>query len=183
MSTIICDVDGVLADLHVAWLNAYNAKMGTSFKPSDIKDWGFTGMDINKEVLFAILWEPTLYDSVPLIHEADLAIRCLRLMGHRVVFATSSTDVSAGAKMRWLKKYGFIEGTGLNQFKDVVIIHDKSLLARAGDIMIDDHAGNFRGFEGVKILFDHPHNRSLVEDGFVRLYGWGAVVNYILRLV
>ena len=178
---ILCDVDEVLFPLHQVWLGRYNSRMGTDFKPSDIRDWDLTGLDIDKKVLFSILWEPDLYEAEP-IHESVEGVMCLRMMDHRVVFVTSSTDVSAGAKMRWLQRWNFLPtGDSLAQFKDVVIANDKSLLK--GDVMIDDHVKNFHGFDGDKLLFDAPHNRSMVEDGFIRVRSWHDVVNLILRLV
>ena len=179
--TILCDVDGVCANLYPVWLRRYAEITGRLVRPEDIRSWDFGGLQLDKRILFGILDEPNLYDEVKEVEDSHMGVKFLRLMGHRVVFCTSSTPAGAYSKMLWLAEHGFISGRGLNVYRDVVICHDKSLIR--GDVLIDDHAGNFVGFGGVKILFDQPHNRSLVEKGFVRLYGWHDVVNYILRLV
>ena len=179
---LICvDVDGVCANLHPVWLRRYAEITGRLVRPEDIRSWDFGGLQLDKRILFGILDEPNLYDEVKEVEDAYMGVKCLRLMGHRVVFCTSSTPAGATSKMFWLAEHGFIKGRGLNVWRDVVICHDKSLLY--GDVLVDDHAGNLETFRGkAKILFDQPHNRSLVEKGFVRLYGWHDVVNYILRL-
>lgn len=175
--TILLDVDGVTCNLYDPWLRRYGEITGRRVRAEDIRSWDFGGLCLDKKILFGILNEPDLYDKAPEVKDALMGVKCLKLMGHRVVFVTTSTPSSSGQKMNWLKRHGFID-----TFKEIAICEDKSLVM--GDVLVDDHAGNLEVFTGkTKILFDQPHNRSLVEKGFVRLYGWKDVVRYILRLV
>lgn len=174
---ILCDVDGVVADLQTEWLKRYNSLMSTKFTPEDVEDWDFSGLDLDHRVLLGILWDKDLYEKVGVIEGALGGVRELRNMGHRVVFATSSTDVSAGQKMRWLRTHGFVSGERMGAFRDIVIAHDKSLLK--GDVMVDDYHMNLLTFHGMRLLFDAPHNRYI--KGFKRV-NWLAIPRLLPRL-
>lgn len=46
------------------------------------------------------------------------------------------------------------------------------------DIMIDDGIHNLESFEGMKILFDAPHNRN--ENRFIRVMNWEEIERKLL---
>ena len=178
---ILVDVDDVCLDCVSRWLEMYNATAGTSFTRDDVHDWEFSGLNLNREVLYGLLWHEDFYPNAKAIPDALDAIRFLRLLGHRVVYVTSSNPVSARAKMEWLSNHGFLIGKGAKRFDDVVICHDKSLIK--GDVLVDDAVHNLETSGAkVKILFDQPHNRAFVANGFTRCLNWQEVVKAIVKL-
>jgi len=156
---IFIDVDDVVADLISAWLARYNKDWNDSLASDMITEW-----EISKFVkpecgdrIYEYLEDPALYDTVQPIapSTAKAALYRLRLLGHRIVFATTSVNGSAGRKLRWLYDYGFLEKSRIQ--KDYIEVSDKGLLY--GDILIDDGYHNITTFKGFPILFDRFHNR------------------------
>lgn len=158
----IVDVDGVCADLLPAWLAWYNRDYRDTLQCEDITDWDlmkFVKPECGKDI-FKYLDYPELYDDVEPIHGSIEGVKCLRGLGYKVVFATSSSQAHAGRKLTWLQEHGFITDEHMRySFCDFYAeITDKSLLR--GDIMIDDGLHNIEKFQGLPILFRCSQNAS-----------------------
>jgi 5'(3')-deoxyribonucleotidase len=176
---IIVDVDGTVADSTKKWFEKYNADYNDHLKPEDIDGWG-----LDKQVkpecgvkIYDYLEDPALYDDIEPIKDALMGVKDLRSMGHRVAFATSSPNGSAGAKLRWLLKHGFLDKEKMlgTTHPDYAEIHDKGLIY--GDILIDDGPHNVQNFKGLGILFNQPHNRNFSWP--IRTNSWMQIVNII----
>lgn len=155
--TILFDIDGVLANLHPAWLRRYNLEYNDTMTPSAVTEW-----DIHKLVkpecgtkIYDYL-DYTIYDEVKPVSGALGAVKFARQLS-RVVFVTTPCNNHGGAKLVWLNKHGFEVDK-----KDYVECHDKSLIR--GDVLIDDCPLNLIGFLGVPVLFDRPWN----QDSWIR---------------
>ena len=183
---VLCDVDGVVADLLTEWLGRYNVRWGDDLTKEDILAWDlakFVRPECGNQV-FDILWEEDLYDYVSPIEGALEGIHEFREMGCRVVYVTSSNEITAKSKMVWLDLNGFLDKSlpPVSQGLDVVIAHDKSLVS--GEIMVDDHVGNLLTTQArLPILFAQPHNEIFADDGWCRLDGWEEVVTGIAEWV
>ncbi|NES53370.1 5'-3'-deoxyribonucleotidase, partial [Escherichia coli] len=59
---------------------------------------------------------------------------------------------------------------------NVVLCGNKNIIK--ADIMIDDGIHNLESFEGMKILFDAPHNRN--ENRFIRVMNWEEIERKLL---
>lgn len=110
---------------------------------------------------------PDFFEDIPPIPGsremvADLAQR------HEIFIASAAMEFpnSFSAKFTWLRRhFAFIDPM------NYLFCGDKSIVR--ADVLVDDNARNFKGFHGVGILFDAPHN-SLVE-GHLRARDWGEV--------
>ena len=172
------DVDGVLANLGDAWMDAYNKDYDDTLTDDMLTDWNvlkFVKPECGEKI-FDYLHDPELYNNVQVIDGANAGVSFIRQSGFRVVFATSSVNGSAGRKYRWLIDNGFIDFR--NHPKDYIEIQDKSLLIGNDNVLIDDGFHNVNAFTGFGILFRAPHN--LKEQWHTVLYGWEDIYR-ILR--
>ena len=183
---ILCDIDGVAADLHAQWVRWYNRTTGSERTTGDIHGWyvhEYLGM--TDRSVYEYLDDPSIYDTIEPVRGFVPAITKLRNDGHRIVFVTSSCIAQNGRKLRWLMKHGAIAMTGAKSSPDYIEASDKSLIK--GDIMIDDYGKNLAGFDGHRILFSHPHNEDVNEwlkpGEFHRVWGWQDCVDEIRRYV
>lgn len=151
--TIACDIDGVVADTLVPWIDFYNRDYEDDLDVGQLVEWDIhvfvkpeCGLDI-----YRYIRDPALYDHVHPVDGALDGIGRLRSMGHRIVFATAAEIETSGRKFEWLLDHGF----GPDQ-ADYIEAADKSLIR--ADLMIDDRYRNVVGFVGPGILFDRPWN-------------------------
>lgn len=175
---ILCDVDGVVADMLPAWLACYNRDYGDLLRPDDVVAWDvskFVKPECGKRI-FAYLDLPTLYDDVMPVDGAKAGIQVLRDLGHRVVFVSACTgDEMCRAKVRWLNEHGFTEG-----MKNTVLTgtdHPSLKAIMRADLLIEDYEKNLHEYGGNGLLLDAPYNRH--DDTFPRVHSWSQIVNWI----
>lgn len=178
-----CDVDGVVADLHSEWCRLHNYRFNSDLRPDEITNWGFEGVPLqcSRDQMFDILRMESLYEGVRPVSGALDGIHALREAGLRVVFVTSSNEITAGQKMAWLRRHKFIDGSGWD-YREVATVADKSLL-RFAFASIDDYHENLKVMRStIRILPDAPYNRvpGLESHGIFRVKGWDAIVKAIL---
>lgn len=177
---ILVDVDGVVADLHKAWLGRYNADYNDTLTPQQITRWAiheFTKPECGRKI-YEYLLDPTLYDDVPVMEGAQEGVQKIRSLGHKVVFVSSGFFP---AKVEWLAKNGLAidfpyKDGRWDTLADVVLTGDKSLVV--GDILIDDYPRNLNGRKAT-LLYDSPWNQE--EDKFRRVYNWGDIYREVIE--
>lgn len=173
--TILCDVDGVVADMLPAWLALYNADYGDSLTPEQITAWDvslFVKPECGKRI-FSYLDSPDLYNNVLPVRGAANGIVVLREMGHRVVFLSACTGAEmVKAKVQWLNEFGFT--TGMND--TILTGTDKPSLKALirGDLLIEDYEQNLNEFNGRGLLLDCAYNRH--DTTHHRVTSWQEIV-------
>lgn len=181
MSTILVDIDGVVADTHKSWLEMYNKDWYDSLQVKDITRWAlheFVNPECGRKI-YEYLERPDFYDSTPIMENALWGVLALRALRHRVIF------VSAGfyqSKVEWLGRNRFLnEFPYKNDFRattalDVVLCNDKTLIK--GDYLIDDRLENVVQFSkvGIGILFTQPWNDQHAVPN--RVSNWFDIVEY-----
>ena len=145
------DVDEVVAALHAVWLADYNAAHGTDYQH-------FTHWDMASTPEWYALLVPEIYDRVLPYPGAVEAVNQMRRLGHSIHYVTSSgkNNEHAVDKLRWLRRYGFLqphEGWSNGHF-----IPGSDKTNAPVDVLIDDHIKNVESFNGWSILFNRPHN-------------------------
>ena len=169
---ILCDVDGVVANMLPEWLNLYNFDYSDNICVEDITEWGLHKLVKCGTKIYEYLWLTNLYDHVRPFAGAVEGIRAIRSMGHRVIFLTSGLQP---AKIEWLNRQSLLDSVLWRSDPDWIIASDKSLFE--GDIMIDDYLKNLDGFKGFPIVFDAPYNRT--NDQYLRVKTWFEIVKFI----
>ncbi len=159
------DVDEVVARLHEAWLDDYNALYNDRMTVDEFTSW-----DIHKlvklacgEKIFALL-TPGLYHRVLPYIGGIGAVSTLRRMGHEVFFVSTcgkkgDDHAQAYAKQAWLLKWGFLtEGQGLHSGH---LIPCKDKRNAPVDVLVDDYINNVESFRGWSVLMNRPHNAGI----------------------
>jgi 5'(3')-deoxyribonucleotidase len=172
--TILCDIDGVVANLCPEWFRLYNQDSGDNLTIDLAVTW-----DVHKYVMkgwekkiYEYLWRDDLYDNVKPYPLAISSIAELRGLGNRVIFVTAGLQP---AKIRWLMRMGLIDQEIWRSDPDWIIATDKSVFK--GDIMIDDYPKNLEKFEGEGYLMDAPYNQE--EKRYKRLSSLADAVYFI----
>lgn len=154
MTTVFVDVDGVVANLYITWLELYNNEYKDNLTENGILEWGiekFVKPECGLKI-FKYIENPFIYDDVLPIPGALEKINFLKSLGFRIVYATTPAKNTYGVKYDWLTKYSFIESRN-----DYIEIHDKSLLL--GDYLVDDNLNTVKKFRGAGILYTQPWNK------------------------
>lgn len=173
---ILLDMDGVVVDLMTPWLEErHRLYGGEKYRIEQITAYDWTNeLGIDKEQAYAIICRPNFYSGLKPFPGAIEGVKALCGFSE-VVICTSPVNslTCAGEKTEWVKWH-------LPWVRSIVITETKDLIK--GDVMIDDRPENLAGFEGIRILFDRPWNRSeesleclsgLVYD---RVANWDEVV-------
>jgi len=157
MLTIALDVDGVVADLMTPWLNIYNKEYNDNLKPLDIKSWGaheYVKLECGTK-FYDYIEDPSLYDIVlPTSPGVLNFVSKIKKEGHKVIYVTTSTLGSSGAKYKWLERWGF-----LDSMDDYVEATDKNLIK--AHILVDDKYKNAQRWYmsgNLPVLFKQPWN-------------------------
>lgn len=176
--TVILDFDMVIADLHTEWLRRYNLLMGTAHRPEDITTWEWPGTVENPELMWEILKYPDLYLKVNPLPGAVEGVHTLTALGVPWVICSSLSNVDQlRAKWDWLVRHDLVRAGA--DFTDHLLPVRKKYLIQ-GAVMVDDYHGNLAHFPGKRILFDAPHNRSILGGNMHRAKDWTEVVSMIL---
>jgi 5'(3')-deoxyribonucleotidase len=168
---ILCDVDGVVADMIPAWLGLYNREYGDNLQPRDITTWAldpFVKPECGKKI-YQYLHDPALYQHTLAVPGALRGVRALARAGHQLVYLSYCVGPEMmQAKARWLGLHGFLT------YGNMLFVGDPDFkrLVR-GNLMIDDYEENIRAFGSFGMLFDAPYNRHAEELWRVR--GWAGV--------
>ena len=173
---IIIDVDGVLSNTHLPWLNLYNAEWDDNLQIKDITKWEMHEL-VKPEcgkLIYEYLKDPILYQQSPIIHGAKEGVEFLKEFGE-VYFVTSGLFTS---KFEWLYDFGFIPDNDDWRFiNNIIVTSDKSMIS--GDVIIDDYAKNLIGDRKLKLLFDRPWNQRPVAHDVTRVHGWDEITKII----
>jgi len=172
---IAVDVDGVIADLHEAWLTRYNRDYNDTLRPEDINQWDiepFVKPECGNKI-FSYLSLPDLYKDVKVVPGALEGVAQLRGNGYRVVFATSNVKGMTDPKWEWLEHHGFLDGKR-RAHPDLFVAYDKNLVDAA--LLIDDKAENVDKWIEEKrrraILFEAPYNKGALDHKHSAFWNW-----------
>ena len=168
---IAIDMDQVLADLLsdlVAYINVYDDPF---LKEEDILCWDISKYSNTQNNVYRHL-DYELFRNLDVIEGSQRAVEELTKK-YEVYVVTTATNhpESLKAKLEWLTEhFPFIPHS------NVVLCGNKNIIK--ADIMIDDGIHNLETFEGMKILFDAPHNRN--DNRFIRVMNWEEIERKLL---
>lgn len=139
MKTILCDMDGVLADWDAAWDKALLAKgvraLGIPLSAHRKEFNLYSGLTAEQRfVVDEIMQSPGFYRHLALIEGAKQALREMLDAGYDVRIVTSpwnSNPTCASDKVAWV-----MEHLGKSWGQRLIITNDKTLVR--GDWLIDD---------------------------------------------
>ncbi len=178
---IAVDVDGVLADVIVAWLDIYNADHHNSVRKEEVNHWDFFGsLKIDRmefDRIFELAWKN--WRAIPPCEERlDQRVKDLNKLGEVSIVTARSTTSIPNVKA-WLNDRMI--------FYNEMIVVDYGPLKSAldYDIFIDDsplNAKNISKSGKLVLLYDQPWNRDIEGEGIVRVRGFLEAIAAINHL-
>ena len=170
---IAIDMDEVLADPIHKFIQLYNKDYGI---PMDLKQepgkefFHHLPAEINRK-WFEYINEKGFFRDLPVIEGAVEAVRKLQESNEiYIVSAAMEFRNSLEDKLDWLAEHFPFIG-----WRNIMFCGDKIVNV---DVLIDDRAKNFVGFDGRKLLFTSPHN--LLINDYERVNNWEEVLAKLL---
>lgn len=161
MTTIYCDLDGVIANFVDGAIEAADLPL----THDEVKHWDFFKPYMSQEHFWTCIHaQSCFWEDLPVYPWAHELVEALRSFGG-VVFCSdpSHDDESASGKIKWLKRHGFVTKGDPDCF---VLLRDKYLLSKPGTVLVDDSTYNCQMFTGLHgqgdaILFPQRWNDML----------------------
>ena len=160
INTILCDLDGVVADF-------FNGAEKLFKRPGLVANWpgGIYDMEIVMDMPKSKFWKTIertkgkFWERLELLPGSDKLWRRINSLATYTFIATSpgKDPYAPSAKTRWVRKW-----LKDKRFSDIMIGHDKYLLAKPTVLLIDDAEHNIRQFiaaGGAGLLYPRPWNK------------------------
>ncbi|WP_031526257.1 5' nucleotidase, NT5C type [Dyadobacter crusticola] len=166
--SIAVDMDNVLVDIEVNWIEAYEEAFG--IRVSREAMLGIPEDQAFPDPLAArsLLYKPGFFRNAPVIAGAQEAI--LKLQEHFEIYIVSAAmefPNSLLEKHDWLGQH-----FPSIHWRNIVFCGDKSVINT--DYLIDDHLKNLDYCKGTPILFSASHNAGI--DKYRRVNSWAEVL-------
>ena len=164
---IAIDLDSVQSHFLPKWVKRYNEIYRDNLDYLDILDWDISKFTVKctKKQLYDILSEDNFFSNIEPVEGAFEVIEKLRANKHDVVTVTAYFPEVCIDKSIWLRLYHGFK-------KDDIMFCNKKYFISA-DLLLDDGAHNFKGFNGIKVLYDSPHNQDTPEYEYdIRVHTW-----------
>lgn len=180
--SIVCDVDGVLADFTGALWNALAAEGCGRYTDADLTQWELVQCvrPEHHPALERISTRPGFATSIPRYEGAQRFYKSLRKHG-RVMAVTTSWKAASWDQERydWLLSFGFAD-------LDIYLVknhHEKH--AVPCDVVIEDRLETLQTWPKgpMKILVDRPWNQQTEardqSQGIMRAYNYAHVIAFV----
>ena len=171
--TILVDMDDVIENLSVAWIDYLNRKYGTNVDRETVRDWDMAEAfpELKPEQVYAPLKDAELWKSVEPKEGAAEYMQKLIDEGNELYIVTSSAYDTIQIKMDEVlfRYFPFID------WNHVIITSNKQMVR--GDVLIDDGVHNLINGDYEKILFNTPYNRDFSAEihGMARVSSWNEI--------
>ncbi len=176
-NTIALDLDSVLADVMITWIDEYNNTFNTNLKKSDIVQWHLHNILPlpEKEVqdLFTYVWKNRWKDIPPTSNDISKVTNLLQEKGFRISIITKRDRATIVFVAYWLDLHGV-------SFNDIIFIFDDMSKAHYPFfLLVDDSPLNASEVLYPKriAIFDQPWNKSL--NNYPRIYKLNEIFDLI----
>lgn len=136
MTTIYCDLDGVIANFVEGAIEAADLPL----THDDVKEWDFFKPYMSSEEFWGrVHAQSCFWEDLPVYPWAHELVEALRSFGD-VVYCSDPTldDESATGKIKWLKRHGFVKPGE----KNYILTAEKWRLAAQHSYLVDDSYKN-----------------------------------------
>ncbi|WP_439555086.1 5' nucleotidase, NT5C type [Dyadobacter sp.] len=168
--SIAVDMDNVLVDIEVNWIEAYEEAFGVRIAREAMlgipEDQAFP----DPAAAWSLLYKPGFFRNAPVIAGAQEAI--LKLQEHFDIYIVSAAMEFPNSL---LEKYDWLnEHFPSIHWRNIVLCGDKSVIHT--DYLIDDHLKNLDHTRAEPILFSASHNAGI--DKHRRVNSWAEVLEF-----
>ena len=181
MKSIACDLDGIIWDGHIPFLEIYNDLYNTNLTVNDITKWGFF-----PEEVFWSIYEKSSKKIMDYKPYKDIFKNIFALTHYFHIYFLTHGLYNEEDIEKKLKSWGILKGI----IYDEIIIEDqtKKKIHRDFDYFIDDNPQMVQDIQEYPekrlLLFDRPWNRNYSFDSckIVRVFDWNDIYNYLMFL-
>ncbi|SKB52036.1 5'(3')-deoxyribonucleotidase [Sphingobacterium nematocida] len=171
--SIALDMDGVLADNLVHYLNYYHRETGVQLTEADVLGLPEGECVPDKTAVMRYIESEGFFRTLPVSKDAQEVVK--ELHSRYDVFVVSAAmefPWSLREKRDWLDEYfPFIS------WHNIVFCGYKHIINT--DYLIDDHVKNLLTFQGKGLMFNTFHNIN--EQRFERVQDWKDVYRYFME--
>lgn len=170
--SIAIDMDGVLADTEVQYLNYYEKQYGTRLTKKIFHNVP-EAQALPDGSIYKFLYTPGFFRTIPVMEGAVDAVRALQEdYDIYIVSAAMEFPLSLYEKKEWLEEhFPFIH------WNNIIFCGDKSMIDT--DYMIDDYCKNLDFCKGKPIMFSAGHNANITHH--VRVNNWKEVLEMLVE--
>lgn len=180
MAIILCDVDGIAADIFPPWLEAYNEEYGDGLVLEDLVHYSIDRIvkPACGVCIFDIVHEHDFYDNVEPVPGALDGVKWWRRQGHEVLFVTSCGNGGVfDAKAHWLVRRGFTSQSTLSRIPaDFIHASAANRLRLDGRLLVDDNPAAVSAWVNQTrrraITLAYPFNACLLKDEPSAFWQW-----------
>lgn len=177
--SILCDADDCINNLVYHWVDALNTKHKLNVSPNEIVSWDFYKYfpTLTYDEVYEPVYEDIFWKTMTPKKDAIKYLHRLINDGHKVTIVTASYYQTVSTKAEWILNH-----FGKLKWEDIIICKQKNMVT--GDIRIDDGIHNLEGMDGIKILFDMPHNKfyDAEENGMIRVFNWEEIYKFTTKI-
>jgi len=185
----IVDIDNVLGDSAITFLEEINSIVGSSFGFHDLMEYNMEKLPhvgITSELVFSIITSEVVLAKISLLDFSQEALHSLHALKFHIVLVTARLESDRNVTEEWLERYNlYYDELIMGQQKDVVMRDLVSMHTAELVVVFEDHADNALCLakEGALVfLFDKPWNRNVPTSAHIhRVKGWKHVL-MLLRI-
>ena len=172
------DLDNVLNDLNVKWIERYNNDYNDYLKPQQVNSWFIHRYTKNGFGIYNYLKDTDLLEELEPTKDSKMYLELLNKLDYPKfeLFVVTATDYNnIKNKIDWINKYF----KGVFSSSNIIMTKRKELINV--DILVDDAAHNLVSFPNHKILFKQPWSETHLLNGinYKTANDWSDVYNYI----
>lgn len=170
--SIAIDMDGVLADTEVQYLNYYEQEFGERLTKEIFHNVA-EAEALPDGAIYKFLFTPGFFRTIPVMEGAVEAVKTLQKdFDIYIASAAMEFPLSLYEKKEWLgEHFPFIH------WSNIIFCGDKSIIDT--DYMIDDYCKNLDFCKGKPIMFTAGHNANITHH--VRANNWKEVVELFVQ--
>lgn len=173
---IAIDLDSTLNTLFSEWSAWFEKNYDPKFTLDKWTHWDIHKLQPHGADIFRYLDIEGVFRNSGVQPHSQRVVRRMLREGHEVYVVTSCNMHPGRHSVIGEKMYWMAEHFPLIPTKNLIICSNKSLID--ADVLIDDGLHNLENFNGRKIVFDGPWNRS--DNRWDRAHSWIDVERLVL---
>jgi uncharacterized HAD superfamily protein len=174
------DIDGVLGDFNLAFLNRLNGLDGTSWTKDDVTAYDYQeciGIELPRVLA---IFEAMVQEGDYALLEPLEGIHLIDELPGKVRLITNRWDTCSKDTLAWL------EANNVFRHEDLVFVTGKKSVLGPFDYFVEDapkNAIDLAAVSGVVFLIDHPYNRGIeYPENVIRVKDWHDVSALIKQM-
>jgi len=176
---IAIDIDGVLLDIIIPYIEIFNQRYNTKYKKKDVSNWDFyKEWNINEDEAFEIFYE--IYEntmSVPFIDEdAPIFINKLNNLHDLYILSARASEY----RTQIIEKLNSHNIEKESHYIDLILVSHLPYdlkITQPFDIYVDDNPNLAKAIEKTDdkylLLYDQPWNQKIENtNNIIRVFNW-----------